>query len=132
MPIAPILRDYLVEHRARHADGEGFVFGETADRPFRPDVASRVAKRAWESARVRAITLRDCRHTFASLMIAAGVNAKAISTFMGHANIAITIDTYGHLMPGSEAEAADLLTAYLERANTKARLAQIEESATRP
>ena len=28
----------------------------------------------------------DCRHTFASLMIAAGVNAKALSTFMGHAN----------------------------------------------
>ena len=49
-------------------------------------------------------------------MIAAGVNAKALSTFMGHANIAITIDLYGHLMPGSEAEAADLLGAYLARA----------------
>jgi integrase len=48
-------------------------------------------------------------------MIAAGVNAKALSTFMGHANIAITIDLYGHLMPGSEAEAADLLDAYLAR-----------------
>ena len=32
-----------------------------------------------------------------------------------HANIAITIDLYGHLMPGSEAEAADLLDAYLAR-----------------
>ena len=49
-------------------------------------------------------------------MIAAGVNAKALSTFMGHANIAITLDRYGHLMPGSEAEAAGLLDAYLERA----------------
>jgi site-specific recombinase XerD len=29
----------------------------------------------------------SCRHTFASLMIAAGLNAKALSTFMGHANI---------------------------------------------
>ena len=46
-------------------------------------------------------------------MIAAGVNAKALSTFMGHANISITLDRYGHLMPGSEAEAADLLDAYL-------------------
>jgi hypothetical protein len=35
-------------------------------------------------------------------MIAAGVNAKALSTFMGHANILITLDRYGHLMPGSE------------------------------
>lgn len=35
-------------------------------------------------------------------MIAAGVNAKALSTFMGHATIAITLNRYGHLMPGSE------------------------------
>jgi hypothetical protein len=46
-------------------------------------------------------------------MIAAGVNAKALSAFMGHANIAITLDRYGHLMPGSEDEAAGLLDAYL-------------------
>ena len=46
-------------------------------------------------------------------MIAAGVNAKALSTFMGHANIAITLDLYGHLFPGSENEAAALLDSYL-------------------
>lgn len=32
---------------------------------------------------------------------------------MGHANISITLDRYGHLMPGSEAEGARLLDAYL-------------------
>jgi hypothetical protein len=46
-------------------------------------------------------------------MIAAGVNAKALSTFMGHATIAVTLDTYGHLMPGSEAKAAGMLDSYL-------------------
>jgi integrase len=56
-------------------------------------------------------------------MIAAGVNAKAPSTYMGHANINITLDRYGHLMPGNEDEAAGLLDAYLERGNTKARMA---------
>lgn len=35
-------------------------------------------------------------------MSAAGVNAKALSTFIGHARIAITLDLYGHLLPGSE------------------------------
>jgi integrase len=45
-------------------------------------------------------------HTYASLMIAAGVNAKALSTFMGHAKISITLDRYGHPMPGSERRAA--------------------------
>ena len=48
-------------------------------------------------------------------MIAAGVNAKALSSYLGHANISITFDRYGPLMPGSEAEAGALLDAYLER-----------------
>jgi len=48
-------------------------------------------------------------------MIAAGVNAKALSTYMGHSSITITLDRYGHLMPGSEAEAAGLLEVYLDR-----------------
>ncbi len=59
-------------------------------------------------------------------MIAAGVNAKALSTYLGHSSVTIAYDRYGHLMPGNEDEAAVLLDAYLERANTKARLAQVE------
>jgi len=47
-------------------------------------------------------------------MIAAGVNPKALQSFMGHANISITLDRYGHLMPGSEAEGARLLDVYLD------------------
>lgn len=49
-------------------------------------------------------------------MIAADCNAKALSTYLGHATIALTMDRYGHLMPGNEAEAAGLLDAYLKRA----------------
>ncbi len=68
------------------------------------------------------IGLHEARHTFASLMIAAGVNAKALSTYMGHSSITITLDRYGHLMPGNEDEAAQLLDAYLERSQTQARV----------
>jgi hypothetical protein len=45
--------------------------------------------------------------------------------FMGHESINITLDRYGHPFPGSEEESAGLLDAYLERANTKARLAAV-------
>jgi integrase len=45
-------------------------------------------------------------------MIAAGVNAKALSSFMGHSSIKVTFDLYGHLMPGTKAEAAALLGKY--------------------
>ena len=60
-------------------------------------------------------TLHECRHGYAALMIAAGVNVKALSTYMGHANIRITLDQYGHLLPGAEDEAAGLLDAFLAR-----------------
>jgi integrase len=77
--------------------------------------------------KLNAITLHECRHTFASLMIAAGVNAKALQTFMGHASITVTLDLYGHLFPGSEDEAAVLLDAYLERAYARGRAADIHQ-----
>jgi integrase len=75
----------------------------------------------WLKAGLARLGLHEARHTFASLMIGVGVNAKALSTYMGHASITITLDRYGHLMPGNEEEAAGLLDAYLERAVTAAR-----------
>jgi integrase len=51
-------------------------------------------------------------------MIAAGINSKALSTYMGHASITITLDRYGHLLPGNEKEAAHLLDTWLKNATT--------------
>ena len=65
--------------------------------------------RAWTKANLSPIGLHECRHTFASFLIAAGVNAKALSTYMGHSTITMTLDRYGHLMPGNEDEAAVML-----------------------
>jgi integrase len=48
-------------------------------------------------------------------MIAAGFNAKALSTYMGHASITITLDRYGHLLPGNEHHAAALLDTWLHQ-----------------
>ena len=112
VPMIPELRELLIEHRLLTGRAAGLVFGRDAETPFSRAVSDR-ADAAWEAAGLDRITLHECRHTFASLMIAAGVNAKALSTFMGHANISITLDLDGHLMPGSEAEAAGLLDAYL-------------------
>jgi integrase len=110
VPIPAVLPDYLVQHRMSSMD-DGRVFSH--DRWVRTQ-AQRAGKR-WTDQGHGRLTLHDARHTYASLMIAAGVNAKALSTFMGHANIGITLDLYGHLMPGSHAEAATLLDSYLAR-----------------
>lgn len=146
VPIPGVLRDYLDEHRLR-TGGEGLVFG--AERPFDPSRLIERADLAWDAASEREreaaevegrdvdeskllerITLHECRHTFASLMIAAGVNAKALSTFMGHANISITLDRYGHLMPGSELEAAGMLDTYLARSEAREAAKARETSAS--
>jgi hypothetical protein len=47
-------------------------------------------------------------------MIAAGVNVKAISQSLGHANIGITLDTYGHLLPGMGRTAAERFDKFLK------------------
>jgi integrase len=113
MPIAAVLRDYLDEHLLGLGWSEGFIFGVGPCDPFTATPTMQRAKRAWKG--LDAITLHECRHTFASLMIASGVNAKALGTYMGHATIGVTLDRYGHLMPGNESEAAGMLDAYPAR-----------------
>lgn len=110
VPIPGVLRDYLIERRLG-ADPRGRVF--QSDWHVRR--ASERARARWEATGLAPLTLHEARHTYASLMIAANVNAKALSRWMGHANIGVTFDLYGHLMPGSEAEGAAQLDAYLAR-----------------
>jgi integrase len=115
VPIAAVLRDHLVEHKLRSGRRVGLAFGTNYAQPFTPSNVRKRAMAVWQRAGLEPIGLHECRHTFASLMIAAGVNAKALSTYMGHSSVTITYDRYGHLMPGNETEAAALLDGYLAR-----------------
>jgi len=45
------------------------------------------------------------RHSYATAALAAGVPAKVISERLGHTNIAITMDTYSHVLPGLDEQA---------------------------
>ncbi len=115
VPIAAALREHLIAHKLRAGRADGLVFGRSASLPFDPWQSKARADRAWKAAGLAPIGLHESRHTFASLMIGAGVNAKALATYMGHASITITLDRYGHLMPGNEEQAAGLLDDYLSR-----------------
>lgn len=125
MPIVGALRDLLVEHKLVTRRAGGLVFGSSARQPFTPTAVRKRALTAWRRAELEPIGLHECRHTFASLLIAAGVNAEAITAYLGHASIQTTFDLYGHLMPGNEDEAVSLVDAYLERADASARLDQV-------
>jgi integrase len=124
VPIASALRDLLLEQKMT-AEGDLVTGREGGTVPFNDTSVAGRASRAWRRAGLEPIKLHEARHTFASLMIAAGVNAHALMKYMGHSSVMVTYDRYGHLMPGNEDEAAALLDAYLERANTRARLAVI-------
>src|SRR3954453_20039758 len=119
VPIPTVLRTPLLAHRLCLKRSTGLAFGQSARVPFQPKSLSNRAGRAWKRAGLQPITLHECGHTFASLMIAAGGNAKALSTYMGHASVMITLDRYGHLMPGNEREAAGLLDAFLSRSRAE-------------
>lgn len=92
VPIAAPLRELLLRHLMRTGRrDDDRVFGSTATEPFEAKRLRDSADAAWTEARLRRITLHECRYTFATYMIAAGVNVKALSTFMGHASVAFTL-----------------------------------------
>jgi integrase len=113
IPMAGALRDYLAVHLMDANPESDLVFPRKDGKPFSPSTIRSRAWRSWEKAGLQPITLHECRHTCASLMIAANINIKAISTYMGHSTVTITLDRYGHLMPGAGAEAAAMLDTYL-------------------
>ena len=123
VPIAQALRREPRAHVFRSGRRTGLVFGRTGELPFSHSGIQDRADRAWKEAGLTRLTYHECRHTFASLLIAAGLSAqrnpmaiaKELSKFVGHASITQTLDRYGHLFPGSESEAASALDAYLER-----------------
>ena len=55
---------------------------------------------------IRPIRFHDLRHSHASQLMRAGVNAKVISERLGHSKVAFTMDTYSHLLPGMQEDAA--------------------------
>ncbi len=117
VPLLGLLRDHLDEHLLRTGKSDDMLtLGRSAAVPFAPMAVGKRAKRAWQDAGLTPLTLHECRHTFASLLIDAGANPKAIQTFMGHSKIQTTFDTYGHLMPGSHDEVRERMDSYLARA----------------
>jgi Phage integrase family len=96
VPIAGLIRDTLIDARARAFDPNlELVFGRDDGRPFSYNGILDRAKRIWNFHGLDPIGLHECRHTFASLMIAAmsdagRLNSKVLQTLMGHASISET------------------------------------------
>ena len=74
-------------------------------------------RRAWgrivKAAGVDSMRFHDLRHAHATLLLQQGVHPKVVSERLGHAGVAITLDTYSHVLPGLQEEAAEKLDRVL-------------------
>jgi len=77
--------------------------------PIHPDRFSQMFDRHVRRAGLPRIMLHDLRHTHASILLKLGVSMKTVSDRL--APIVITLDTYGHLLPGQDASAANLFSS---------------------
>jgi integrase len=101
----------LHEHLARQLEGmerlgdayrdEGLIFASQVGTPINPtNLRRRSFAALLRRANLPKIRFHDLRHTCATLLLSRNVHPKYVQELLGHANIAITLDTYSHVIPG--------------------------------
>ena len=109
--LTPGAMEALKRHSARQADemtrvgdryqDQGLIFASEVGTPLnRHNLVTRSFKPLLKHAGLPAIRFHDLRHTCATLLFSKGVHPKFVQELLGHATIAITLDTYSHVLPG--------------------------------
>jgi integrase len=114
--LRPILARHIVATGRR---GDDLVFGRTPTQAHDRTTIRRRARAAWKAAGLDPITPHECRHTFGSMLAAAGVDVNERQRQMGHASSAM-MDRYTHGIDGSVTEAGQRLQAWLDRQHGRA------------
>ena len=85
----------------------GLIFASKSGEPLdRRYITTHRFKPLLKRAGLPQIRFHDLRHTCATLLLSKNVNPKVVSEMLGHASIAITLDTYSHVLPNMQNEAA--------------------------
>ncbi|MFV0523314.1 MAG: tyrosine-type recombinase/integrase [Acidimicrobiales bacterium] len=85
----------------------GYVFTTVIGTPQHPDNVSKRFVALVRTLEVRYLTLHGLRHTHATHLLAMGKNPRMVSERLGHADVAFTLQVYGHVLPGHQREAAE-------------------------
>ncbi len=86
---------------------QGLVFTSDSGAPLNPsNVRNRNLRRLTSKAGLPTIRFHDLRHTCATLLLSKNVHPKIVQEMLGHATVAITLDTYSHVLPGMGDQAA--------------------------
>ena len=121
LTLAPQVLEAVRVHRAHQAaerlswgadyTDSGLVVTTEDGRPMHPESLSSLFVRQAKRAGLSPIRLHDLRHSVASILLAKGVHPKVVSEQLGHATIALTLDTYSHVIPSLQQEAAGVIAA---------------------
>ncbi len=107
----------LLEHKARLLKrgrrASVWVFPDRKGGPIRKDNLVRSFQAVLTKAELPKIRFHDLRHTAATLMLSAGVHPKVVQERLGHSKIAVTLDTYSHVLPTMQRDAAERVNALL-------------------
>jgi len=91
--------------------GEGIIetIFHTKGKPTSQNTVRNIWKRLLTKAGLRDMRFHDIRHTFASLLLSKGESPVYVKEQLGHSSIQMTVDIYGHLIPGSNRDAVNSL-----------------------
>ena len=107
----------IAQHEERALRGEawkdhGLVFPSNVGTPISPRNLVRHFKTVLKRAGLPETTrFHDLRHSCATLLIAQGVHPRVVMEILGHSQISVTMNTYGHVLPETQREAADKIDA---------------------
>jgi integrase len=94
----------------------GLVFPSTIGTPLDARNVVRQFQKLLHKAGLPHMRFHDLRHTCASLLLAQGVHPRVVMETLGHSQISLTMDTYSHVIPSLQREAADRMDALLNEA----------------
>ena len=90
------------------------VFTTKLGKPLNERNITRSFHRYLEAAGLARMRFYDMRHTCGALLIAQGVHPRVVMEILGHSQISITMNIYGHVIPKAKDDAADRLDDLLK------------------
>ncbi len=108
--------DESTRTRRAEADGERLVFPQEHSGPYEPVQISHAFSKLVSGSEFEGLRFHDLRHTAATLMLSQNVHPKIVSERLGHASVHITLDTYSHVLPHLQDEAAAAMDRILDPA----------------
>ena len=125
VPLLPIMIPLVLRHREQQKEDSllldrslrdnDFVFAHFDGSPLDPNTVSHTFTKVISSAGLPHMRFHDMRHSFATFMFRLDVHPKKVQEMLGHSSIAVTLDTYSHVVPGLREKTVERLESAIDK-----------------